>query len=178
MDKSDFAASDGSVQNGMHRHYADSVQYLLKTEQQILRLISARAPVAKILDEICHALDCQIGNILSVVSLPDADSLGAAEIAQNAALFGLYAFFSAGIAADSGQRLGTLDMYSCLPRRPSFCELQFGWAGSLSGSDCGRMPQRGSGSRPLSRSSGSSNAPFCAAAAGCSKLIVMHGNTR
>jgi hypothetical protein len=100
------------------------VQYLLKTEHQILQLISARAPVAKILDEICYPLDRPIGNIVSVVSLADEDFLGAAEIAKNAALFGLYAFFSAGIAADSGQQLGTLDIYSCLPRRPSSCQFQ------------------------------------------------------
>jgi hypothetical protein len=124
MNKSGFGFANGSPKGGAHRHYGDSVQYLLKTEPQILQLISARAPIEKILDEISCALDYQIGNIVSVVSLADEDSLGAAEIAKNAALFGLYAFFSGGIAADSGQRFGTLDMYSCLPRRPSPCELQ------------------------------------------------------
>jgi len=124
VNKSDFGASRGSQQNGARRQYSDSTQYLLRAEQQILQLISARAPMAKILDGICYALDRQIGNIISVVSLPDEDSLGAAEIVQNAALFGLYAFFSAGIAADSGQQFGTLDMYCCLPRRPSPWELQ------------------------------------------------------
>ena len=127
MNKSGFGFGDGLQKGGAHRHYGDSVQYLLKTEQQILQLISARAPVAKILNEICHALDCQIGNIVSVVSPPDEDSVGAAKIAKNAALFGLYAFFSTGIAADSGQQFGTLDMYSCLPRTPSPRELQ--WIG-------------------------------------------------
>jgi hypothetical protein len=123
MNKSRFGFADGSPK-GAQRHYRDSVKYLLEAEPQILQLISARAPIKKILDEISHALDYQIGNIVSVVSLTDEDSRGAAEIAKNAALFGLYAFFSGGIAADSGQRFGTLDMYSCLPRRPSSCELQ------------------------------------------------------
>jgi len=127
MNKWGFGFADGSPKGGAHRHYRDSVQYLLGTEQQILQLISARAPVAKILDEICYVLDSHIGNIVSVVLLPDEDSLAIAEIAQNVTLFGLHAFFSAGIAADSGQQLGTLNMYSCLPRRPSPCELQ--WVG-------------------------------------------------
>jgi hypothetical protein len=124
VNKSDFGASGRSQQNGARRQYTDSTQYLLRAEQQILQLISARAPVAKILDEICYALDRHIGNIVSVVSLPDEDFLGAAEIVQNATLFGLYAFFSAGIASDSGQQFGTLDMYSCLPRRPLPWQLQ------------------------------------------------------
>ena len=124
MNRSGFGFADGSPKGGAHRYHEDSVQYLLKTEQQILQLISARAPVMQILDEICFALDCQIGNIVSVVSLPDEDSLGVAEIAQNAALFGLYGFFSAAIAADSGRQFGTLDVYSCLQRRPSPWELQ------------------------------------------------------
>jgi hypothetical protein len=124
MNKSRFGFADGPPKGGADRHSRDSVQYFLEIEQQILQLISARAPVAKILDEICHTLDYHIGNIVSVVLLPDKDSLDTAEITQSAALFGLYTFFSAGIVADSGLQLGTLEMYSCLPRRPSPWELQ------------------------------------------------------
>jgi len=43
------------------RYSADRVQYLLKTEERILQLISARAPISKILNDICNALDCEIG---------------------------------------------------------------------------------------------------------------------
>jgi hypothetical protein len=45
MNKSEFGFADGSPKGGSHRYHEDSVQYLLKTEQQILQLISARAPV-------------------------------------------------------------------------------------------------------------------------------------
>jgi hypothetical protein len=38
--------------------------------------------------------------------------------------FGFMVFFSAAIAADSGQQFGTLDVYSCLQRTPSPWELQ------------------------------------------------------
>ena len=118
MNKSGHGSNDGPQDFGAHRYSEDSAQYLLKTEQQILQLISARAPIAKILNEICYALDCQIGNMVSVVSLPDGDCMGTAEIAENAALFGLHVFFSTDIATDSGERLGTLEMYSIVSRKP------------------------------------------------------------
>ena len=116
-------SNDGRQDGGAHRHSGDSTQYLLKTEQQILQLISARAPIAKILNQICCALDCEIGNMVSVVSLPEDDSIDAAEIGKNAALFGLHVFFATDIATDSGEQLGTLVMYSIVSRKPSPREL-------------------------------------------------------
>lgn len=106
------------------RHSEGRIQYLLKAEEQILRSISARAPVPQILNGICCALDCQIGNMVSLISLPENDATSAAEIARNAALFGLYIFFSAGIVAESGEELGSLEMYCCVPRNPSLREFQ------------------------------------------------------
>jgi hypothetical protein len=123
MNKSGHGSGENSQQGGALRHSGDSEQYVLEAERQILQLISARAPVAKILNEICYALDCQIGNMVSVVSLPDGNSIGTAEIAENAALFGLHIFFSTGIAADSGENLGTLEMYSIVSRKPTAQEL-------------------------------------------------------
>jgi hypothetical protein len=123
MNKSGYGSNDGPQDGGSPSHSADRAQYVLKAEQRILQLISARAPIAKILNEICYALDCQIGNMVSVVSLLDGDSIGTAEIAENAALFGLHVFFATGIATDSGQQLGTLEMYSIASRKPSPREL-------------------------------------------------------
>ena len=122
MNDSGHESKDGS-QGGGHRHSGDSAQYLLKTEQHILQLISARAPIAKIMNEICYALDCQIGNMVSVVALSDGDSMSAGQIAENAALFGLHVFFATDIATDGGERLGTLEMYSIVRRKPSPREL-------------------------------------------------------
>jgi hypothetical protein len=61
MDESKFR-SLAKWQISVPRYSADTIQYLLKGEEQILQSISTRAPISKILDDICAALDCQIGN--------------------------------------------------------------------------------------------------------------------
>jgi hypothetical protein len=100
------------------------VQYLLEAEEQILRSIAVRAPVPEILNEICTALDCQIGNMVSLISMPEDDIASAAEIARNAALFGLHIFSSTGVFNERGEELGSLEMYCCTERNPSSNELQ------------------------------------------------------
>jgi hypothetical protein len=106
------------------RHFEDRIQYLLKAEEHILRSIFTRAPLPRVLNEICSALDCQIGDMVSLISLSEDDATSAADIAQNAALFGLYIFISAGIVAESGDELGSLELYCCVPRNPSRREFQ------------------------------------------------------
>jgi hypothetical protein len=103
---------------------ADSIQYLLKGEEQILQSISARAPISKILDDICNALDCQIGNTVSLISVPGNNVMSAAEVSSSAALFGLHIFLSVAIGAESVEELGSLEMYCCVSRNPSPRELQ------------------------------------------------------
>ncbi len=44
-------------------------------ERQILELISLRAPLAGILNRLCIAIDVQIGNVISLVSLADAKKI-------------------------------------------------------------------------------------------------------
>ena len=100
-------------------HSESRIQYVLNAEAKILQSISARAPVPAILNEVCCALDCQMGNMVSLISLPEDETASVAEIARSAALFGLYIFFSAGIFAESGEELGSLEMYCCTPRNPS-----------------------------------------------------------
>jgi len=69
-------------------HSEGRIQYLLRAEEQILQSISARVPIQEILDEICRALDCQIGNMVSIISLPE-DNVGEfAAIVVKAALCG------------------------------------------------------------------------------------------
>jgi len=106
------------------RHSEDRIQYLLTAEEQILQLISTGAPLPGVLNGICSALDFQIGNIVSLVFLAEDDATSAADIAQTAALFGLYIFFSAGIVAESGEEIGSLEIYCCVPRNPSPREFQ------------------------------------------------------
>jgi hypothetical protein len=106
------------------RYAADRIQYLLKTEEQILQSISARAPISKILNDICNALDCQIGNMVSLISTPADSAISAAEVSRSAALFGLHIFCSVVIGAESGEELGSLEMYCCVSRNPSPREFQ------------------------------------------------------
>jgi hypothetical protein len=102
----------------------DEIQYLLRAEEQILHAIAAHVPVLDILNEICIALDCQIGNMVSLISLPEDDAAFAVEIARNAAFFGLHTFCSEGIVADNDEVLGFLEMYCTVPRRPSANEVE------------------------------------------------------
>lgn len=99
------------------------IQYLLRAEEQILQSISTGAPLPKVLGGICAALDCQIGNVVSFVSLP-ADSGDLATIARSAQLFDLHAFCSEGVFAENDELLGTLEMYCCVSRKPTASELQ------------------------------------------------------
>ena len=104
------------------RYSVDRVQYLLKTEEQILQSISARAPISKILNHICDALDCQIGKTVSLISVPCNKVMG--EVSRGAAFFGLHIFASVVIGAESVEELGSLEMYCCVLRNPSPGELQ------------------------------------------------------
>ena len=107
-----------------HRNLDDKIQYLLSAEGQLLQSISARAPLPKILNEICSALDSQIGNVVSLISLPGDDASELAGIAMNAALFGLHTFCSEGVVAENDGLLGSLEMYCSVPRSPSASEFQ------------------------------------------------------
>jgi hypothetical protein len=106
------------------RDSEDRIQYLLNAEGHILQSISARAPVPEILNEICAALDCQIGNMVSFFCLLGDGGTDAFELARSASLFGLSTFVSVGIHADNGEELGSLEMYSCDPRNPALSELR------------------------------------------------------
>jgi hypothetical protein len=99
-------------------HSNNEVQYLLESEERVLQSISSGAPLTDILDGICLALNCQIGNMVSFISLPDDDASDLAPIARNAGLFGLFAFCPEGIIAGNGKLLGSLEMYSCDSRSP------------------------------------------------------------
>ncbi len=99
-------------------------RFQLRAEEEILRAISVRAPLSELLNRICAALDCQIGNVVSIISLPGEGATALAALAGNARLFGLYIFCSADVVDGSRQPLGSLETYSCVPRRPSLDETQ------------------------------------------------------
>jgi hypothetical protein len=124
MDEYPSRSRDRSQILRLRRSSDDKIQYLLRAEEQLLQSISAGTPLLEVLDRICSAIDSQIGNIVSLISLPSDDVTDHAAIARIAALFGLYVFCSAGVVAENDEVLGSLEMYSCVPRRPSARELQ------------------------------------------------------
>ena len=124
MDESEFRSSAKWQISVPLRYSENRIQYSLKTEEHILESISARAPISKILNDICNALDCEIGNTVSLISMPEENSSSAFEDLHSTALFGLYSFFSEVIWADTGELLGSLEMYCCVSRKPSPRESQ------------------------------------------------------
>jgi hypothetical protein len=119
MNEDDFI-SGGKSRRGKANHHADEeVPYTSSSEERVLRSISSRVALPKVLNEICSVLDCQIGNVVSLISLPGDDAGDLAAIAKNAALFGLYTFCSEGVFDESDKLLGFLEMYSSVARRPN-----------------------------------------------------------
>jgi DNA-binding Xre family transcriptional regulator len=112
-----------SLQRRKANHSADEQsQYISRLEGHVLQSISSRAPLPKLLNEICSVLDCQIGNVVSLISLPGDDAGDLEAIAGNAALFGLYTFCSEGVFGESDELLGFLEMYSSVARSPNVSE--------------------------------------------------------
>ena len=102
----------------------DKIQYLWSAEEQLLQSISCGECLPRVLNGICSALDCQIADVVSLVSLPEDDAGELAEIAMNAAFFGLYTFCSDGVVGENGEPLGSLEMYCSVRRSPSAGESQ------------------------------------------------------
>jgi hypothetical protein len=125
MSEYNFGRRDGSQERKARGHSDDRIQYLWSAEERLLQLISTHTPLPKLLNEICSALDCQIGNVVSLISLPGGDDGELAAIAMNATLFGLHTFCSEEIVAENEELLGFLEMYSSMPRCPSRGEAQF-----------------------------------------------------
>jgi len=93
-------------------------------ERQILELISLDAPLPGILNRLCAAIDVQIGNVVSLVSLPDREESRLCAITQSATELGLDVFSSRRILSRDKALLGTLEVYGCDPRRPTAYEYQ------------------------------------------------------
>jgi GAF domain-containing protein len=124
MDEYHSRSRDSSQLLRLRRSSGDRIQYLLQAEEQLLQSIPAHTPLLEVLDRICSAINSQIGNMVSLISLPGDDVTDHAAIARIAALFGLHAFCSAGVVAENDELLGSLEMYCCVPRRPSAREFQ------------------------------------------------------
>jgi hypothetical protein len=124
MDDHNFRSREESQERWPRRSFDREIQYLLRVEEQLLHSISARTPLPEMLHKICHALDSELGNMMSLISLPDDDATGLAAIAKGAALFGLYRFCSATVLGGNDEVLGSLEMYCSAPRHPFLREVQ------------------------------------------------------
>jgi hypothetical protein len=124
MKQFDFGSRHRPQKPKTHLNRDEKTQYLLSAEEQLLQSISARAPLAQVLNKICSVLDCDIGNVVSLVSFPEDSATDLGAIAANAMHFGLYSFCSAGLLAENDELLGSLEMYCCVPRSPSLEEVQ------------------------------------------------------
>ncbi len=125
MNKSYSRTGGRSQKRMLPRNSEDKIQYVLSVEEQLLQSISSGERLPEVLNGICSALDCQIGNVVSLISLPGDDPSELAAVAMNAALFGLYTFCSEGIVAENDELLGSLETYSSFPRSPSASESQW-----------------------------------------------------
>lgn len=96
----------------------------LREENRILDLISAGAPLPVVLNNLCTAIDLQIGNVVSVILLPDDGERDSQATARGAQEFGLHVFWSASIPLRDENVLGSFEMYCCMPRMPSRFESQ------------------------------------------------------
>jgi hypothetical protein len=124
MNEHDFGSGATPQKRNTQGGHDDKIQYSLRAEEQLLQSISARAPLPKVLNEICSALDSEIGNVVSLITLPADDPSEVAAIAMKATLFGLYSFCSEGVPGENDEVLGFLEMYSCAGRKPNVGEIQ------------------------------------------------------
>lgn len=106
----------------MYSQEPDDVQTLLVGEGQLLELISEGAPLPQILDSVCTAINVQLGNVISLVLLPDNAEHILHTFEQSAITFGLTPFSRTPILSTEEEFLGTLETYCCFPRKPSLTE--------------------------------------------------------
>lgn len=100
---------------------SDRIQRLVTGESYLLEMIATDAPLTTILDELCSALDAQIGKVTSMISLPSEEE--EPDRAPRTTQFGFSLFYSSEIVSPDEFLLGNLDMYCCVPRTPKTEEI-------------------------------------------------------
>ena len=108
---------------GPHRRAGDDTHRLSAEERRILELIFVGAPLPTILNKVCTAIDVWLGNVVSLISLPEEGESRVRSIGQSVERFGLTVFLSENILARDRSLLGTLQIYCCDERRPTRDEL-------------------------------------------------------
>src|ERR1700690_4581998 len=106
----------------LHRQSSDNRRCQVVGERHILDLISLGAPLPGILNKLCMMIDVRIGNVVSIVSLPEADENHSCSMTRSALQIGLEVFSSSPILASDATFLATREIFSCDPRRPTLLE--------------------------------------------------------
>jgi len=96
-----------------------NTQALLQGERGLLQWIYDGAPLPQVLDKICAAVDLQVGNVVSLVLLPDGKEHTLRAIGETVAQYGLFVFSCAAILSPVGELRATFETYSCIPRSPT-----------------------------------------------------------
>jgi hypothetical protein len=106
------------------RECNDSRRSPLAGERHVLELISLGAPLQWILNKLCDAINVQIGNVVSLVLLPDGEGNSICSITRSATQFSLNLFSSTSIRARDKSLLGVFEIYCCDQRHPTPQEAQ------------------------------------------------------
>jgi hypothetical protein len=106
----------------LHRQSTDNRRCPVVGERQILELISLGAPLPGILNKLCMMIDVRIGNVVSIISLPDQAKKHFCSLTHSALQVGLEIFSSCAILSPDKSFLGMLEIFGCDPRRPSMLE--------------------------------------------------------
>jgi hypothetical protein len=106
----------------LRRPSTDRRRCPLVGESQILELISLAAPLPDILNKLCMMIDIGIGDVVSIVSLPDSAENHFSSVADSALQVGLEMFSSSAILSPDRVFLGMLEIFGCDLRRPTIPE--------------------------------------------------------
>src|SRR5271167_4080827 len=89
-----------------YRQCGDKRRSPLAGERHILELILLGAPLPGILNKLCTAIDVQVGNVVSLFLLPDAEQNRPCSVTQSAVKLGLHVFLSTDILSRDQTHLG------------------------------------------------------------------------
>jgi hypothetical protein len=106
----------------LRRQCTDNRRCRVVGERQILELISFGAPLPGILNKLCMMIDVRIGDVVSIVSLPDEAESHFCSWTHSALQLGLEIFSSSAILSPDRLFLGMLEIFGCDLRRPTLLE--------------------------------------------------------
>jgi hypothetical protein len=106
----------------LYRPSTDRRRCQVVGESQILELIALAAPLPDILNKLCMMIDIRIGDVVSIVSLPEAAENHFCSMTDSALQVGLEIFSSSAILSPDRVFLGMLEIFGCELRRPTIVE--------------------------------------------------------